>query len=177
MCESLNNLSPNIPINAISVCIQRICKYFMFRSNTVFLIFSKLSSWPCRQRWGGRNKSVLYGTGCHLSAASDKLRKRQMWSQVSSGLTWVYTVETTFVDTLKTAFPPSTHFTSAPFCSTAWGLKKERGNHLQAVLALQACYFFFHSLLPFSSRCWLPWCCWLPWSPSTRAAGCTRPGC
>lgn len=37
-------------------------------------------------------------------------------SKKNDDATWVYTVETTLVDTLKIVFPPSTHFMSAPFC-------------------------------------------------------------
>lgn len=176
MLTSLNNLSPNIAF----LLMQSVYVYREYVSNilcfdqTLFFLFSL--SWV-QDHSDNDVEAEISQFYVALGATSDKLRKRQMWSQVSSGLTWVYTVETTFVDTLKMAFPPSTHFTSAPFCSTAGRLKKQRGNHLQAVLPLQACHFFFHSLLPFSSRCWLPWCCWLPWSPSTRAAGCTRPGC
>lgn len=66
-------------------------------------------------------------------------------SQVNSGPTWVYTVETTFVDTLKTAFPPSTHFTSAPFCSThTRGIKwKRRNRQLIFFYTLSSIYSLF----------------------------------
>lgn len=46
----------------------------------------------------------------------EKAKTKKMIRNSDDSLTWVYTVETTFVDTLKIAFPPSTHFTSAPFC-------------------------------------------------------------
>lgn len=52
-----------------------------------------------------------------------KTKKSNGDCRPAEGFTWVYTVETTCVDTLKMAFPPSTHFTSAPFCQTEKGRK------------------------------------------------------
>lgn len=61
------------------------------------------------------------------------------------GFTWVYTVETTCVDTLKMAFPPSTHFTSAPFCQTE--KRKEITNSAFNFYSITRVVLFFLSFL------------------------------
>lgn len=61
------------------------------------------------------------------------------------GFTWVYTVETTCVDTLKMAFPASTHFTSAPFCQT----EKERKSPTVRLIFIPSHVWYFSFFLFF----------------------------
>lgn len=90
--------------------------------------------------------------------------------------TWVYTVETTFVDTLKIDFPPSTHFTSAPFwkkgTAVVWTLVPFTFNTL--MFLLHSCILTYDIL---QSLLVSPWCCWLLWCWGIRVEGCKKQEC
>lgn len=88
--------------------------------------------------------------------------------------TWVCTVEMTLVDTLKIAFAPSTHFTSAPFCKIQDDTLSIHLSHcvsLNTSFSLNECLHYSSCFILIFMSPHSPWCCWHPCSPSNQVEG------
>lgn len=107
---------------------------------SVHFFMALLDSNPASNHW-----EYTLDRELHQRQWASKNKESDRHYRPAKGFTWVYTVETTCVDTLKMAFPPSTHFTSAPFCQT----EKERKSPTVRFIFIPSHVWYFSSFLFF----------------------------
>lgn len=73
--------------------------------------------------WSWKTKK---GPTQNLVSCSKEEHFRDNMVPIILGPTWVYTVDTRWVDTLNNGFPPSTHLTSGPKCCNSTNSRRLR---------------------------------------------------